>query len=144
MKKGTTVPCDLLAVRVRLMRAAAFTLVEVVASAAILGGVVAGLLVARGRALEIARAAQERLHCGRLCGAQVAALRAGLIGEGEGEFATSPGYIWRVMRISLPEQTPRHLAAYEVSVLPPSQREEDKFALTIWRFETTGATGGAP
>jgi hypothetical protein len=99
-----------------------FTLLEVAASVAILGGVILGILVARNHALEAHTQADQILACTRLCAAQVAGLRAGFAGEGEGVFVTPSGaYQWRITASAPPEDVPATgLTAYEVTVRPAS------------------------
>jgi hypothetical protein len=94
--------------------------VEVAASVAILGGVILGILVARNRALTAHAEADQILACTRLCAAQVAALRAGFAGDGEGELVTPSGkYEWRITSFALPEDaTATALTAYVVTVRP--------------------------
>jgi len=97
-----------------------FTLVEVAASVAILGGVIMGILVARNRALEAHAEAGQILACTRLCAAQVAALRAGFAREGAGEIVTPYGaYEWRITASAVQEDSASAaLTAYEVTVRP--------------------------
>ncbi len=99
-----------------------FTLVEVAASVAILGGVIVGILVARNHALEAHVQAAQILACTRLCAAQVAGLRAGFAGEGGGVIVTPSGtYEWRITASALPEDaSAAPLTAYEVTVRPAS------------------------
>ncbi len=103
-----------------LRRPGAFTLVEVAASVAILGGVIVGILVARNNALEAHTQADQILACTRLCAAQVAGLRAGFAGEGGGVFVTPSGtYEWRITASAISEDaTAAALTAYEVTVRP--------------------------
>ena len=97
-----------------------FTLVEVAASVAILGGVILGILVSRNNALLAHAEADQILACTRLCAAQVAALRAGFAGEGAGEFSTPSGkYEWRITASAPQEEAASTaLTAYEVTVRP--------------------------
>ncbi len=97
-----------------------FTLVEVAASVAILGGVIVGILVARNNALTAHAEANQILACTRLCAAQVAALRGGFAREGEGVFVTPSGtYEWRITCSAPPAATTATaLTAYEVVVWP--------------------------
>lgn len=109
------------------LRRGGFTLLEVAASVAILGGVILGILVARNRALEAHTQADQILACTRLCAAEVAGLRAGFAGEGEGVFVTPSGrYEWRITASALPEGAPATaLTAYEVTVRPAPVALED-------------------
>jgi type II secretory pathway pseudopilin PulG len=108
------------ALRRVLRRPRGFTLVEVAASVAILGGVILGILVARNRALTAHAEADQILACTRLCAAQVAALRAGFASEGEGKFVTPSGkYEWRITAFALPKDAAStDLTAYLVTVRP--------------------------
>ena len=112
-----------------------FTLIEVAVSIAILGGVIAGMLVARGRALANSRAAQEIMTCTRLCASRVAAFRAGLVAEGEGAAAHASGYSLRITRGTLPDDAPPGLEAYEISVTAPPSLGENAGSVTVvvWR-----------
>ena len=107
-----------------------FTLVEVAASVAILGGVIVGILVARNNALVAHAEAGQILACTRLCAAQVAALRAGYAGEGEGVFVTPSGtYEWRITASALPEDTTSTaLTAYDVTVWPATPARDNATA----------------
>jgi type II secretory pathway pseudopilin PulG len=104
-----------------------FTLVEVAASVAILGGVILGILIARNNAMAAHGEADQILVCTRLCAAQVAALRAGCAGEGEGRFVTPSGtYQWRITLSAPPEDsTAAALTAYEVAVWPAAPASDD-------------------
>jgi type II secretory pathway pseudopilin PulG len=104
-----------------------FTLVEVAASVAILGGVIVGILVTRNNALAAHAEAGQILACTRMCAAQVAALRAGYAGEGEGVFVTPSGtYEWRITASALPEEaTSPALTAYDVTVRPATPARGD-------------------
>jgi hypothetical protein len=97
-----------------------FTLVEVAASVAILGGVIVGILVARNNALTAHAEANQILACTRLCAGQVAALRGGFAHEGEGVLVTPSGtFEWRITASALPAETAATaLTAYEVVVWP--------------------------
>ena len=112
-----------------------FTLIEVAVSIAILGGVIAGMLVARGRALANARLAQETMTCSRLCASRVAAFRAGLVAQGEREVSNAQGYSLRITRGTLPDDAPAGLEAYEISVTAPPSIGEKAGSVTvvIWR-----------
>jgi len=117
----------------RLRCSPGFTLIEVAASIAILGGVIAGLLVARTRAQETCRAAKEVMICTRSCAARVAALRARLVAEGEGEVLDAEGYSWRITRTVLPEDAPDGLEAFDVLVTaPPHAVNPGSALITIW------------
>ena len=110
-----------------------FTLVEVAVSIAILGSVIVGLLVARGRSQHAFRVAKEVMICTRLCASRVAALRARLIGEGAGESLNPEGYSWRITRTVLPDGAPDGLQAYEVSVMAPaSHADAGSVLVTVW------------
>ncbi len=113
-------------------RRAAFTLVEVMVSVAIIGSVLAGLLVARGRSVEAHRVAVETMTAARLCSSQAALLRADLLGEGSGTFDNPAGYTWQVRRTDPPEAAPQGLLSFEVSVAPPSGGTGSSAALTVW------------
>ena len=118
----------------------AFTLVEVVASVAILGLVVSGLLLARVRAQRAFSVAREVTICTELCASRVSALRAGLAGKGEGEFVDLRGYTWRIVEQAKEEGTPDGLSKFEVQVMPPSGMEGA--TATIWLDGVPG--GGQP
>ena len=109
-----------------------FTLVEVAASAAILGGIVVGLLLIQSRALRMYALAKEFMTSTRLCASQVTALRAGLASEGEGEFFHPAGYTWRIMRLGPSSDGTGRVERFEVEVTPPSEREEGGASVTIW------------
>jgi hypothetical protein len=104
-----------------------FTLVEVAASVAILGGVIVGILIARNNALVSHGEADQILACTRLCAAQVAALRAGCAGVGEGKFVTPSGtYEWRITSSALPAgPAATALTAYVVAVWPATPAREN-------------------
>ena len=121
--------------------AGGFTLVEVMASVAILAGVIVGLLVARASALQTCQLAQELMTCTRLCATQAAALRADLLGEGAGEFDSPKGYAWKTVREALPEDFPKGLQAFKITVLPPSRRDEAAVSVTVWRLEPSAGKG---
>lgn len=109
-----------------------FTLVEVVVSVAILGGVIVGLLLARNRALAAHAAANEVMTCTSLCAAKVSALRAGLDGEGHGEIVQDGRrYEWRIAAARVPEKSAAELEGYEVRVRPsPGSMAESEPAAT--------------
>ena len=109
-----------------------FTLVEVGVSIAILGTVLAALLVARGRSVRAYRVAAETMTAARLCASQAAALRAGVIGEGAGEFARPAGYTWRIARSELPEDAPEGLKAFTIRVMPGGADDESSVVVTLW------------
>jgi len=111
---------------------AAFTLIEVAVSTAILGTVVAGLLLVESRAQRTYALAKEIMTSTRLCSSRAAALRAGLAGEGEGEFFRPAGYTWRIARKEPPAEAGDRLEAFEVRVMPPSGREEAAASVTVW------------
>lgn len=110
----------------------AFTLVEVVASLAILGVVIVGLMAARDRAAAAHAAASQMMTCTRLCASQAAALRAGEAFEGRGRFDAPEGYEWRIERRPAPYSDMPRLRAYEVTVLPPSGDEIIAARLVLW------------
>ena len=122
----------------------AFTLLEAVAALAILGGVIVGLLLSRQRALDAARSARELLTCTRLCASRLALLRAGQLAEGEGDFASPEGFSWRVETATLPDDAPEGLAAFRVSVSPPSADAASGAAATVWLRAPTDDEGTAP
>ncbi len=107
------------------------TLVEVAVSVAILGGVIAGILAARGRAFAAQRAAEATLTSVRLCAAKAAEFRAGLASVGEGDIESPKGYRWTIRPATLPEGVPRTLAAYEVRV-QPADSAEDGVSVPVW------------
>lgn len=109
-----------------------FTLFEVVASVAILGGVVVGLLAIQQRAQGACRLAQEIMTCTRLCAAQVALLRAGRLDRGEGEFTEPDGYTWQITSGVLPADVPDGLSAFRVRVSPGSGEKAGGVSVTIW------------
>ncbi len=113
-------------------RPSGFTLVEVAASLAILASVIVGLLVAQARTQRMCALARDIMFCTRLCSSQVAALRADLVGEGEGEFFDPAGYTWRITRMEPPTDAAHQLEAFEVRVVPSSRREEGSVSVTVW------------
>jgi len=120
----------LLARRFEGMMRRAFTLVEVAASVAIVGLVVTGLLLARVRAQRAFGVAKEVTVCTELCASRISALRAGLAGEGEGEFVNPDGYTWRIVELAMDESAPEGVRGFEVHIMPPSDTEGA--AATIW------------
>ena len=116
----------------RAQGAAGFTLIEVAVSVAILGGVIAALLLARSRAMQAHVIANEMMTCTRLCATQAAALRAGVIGEGEGDFETPKGYHWGIKRLALDETMPQGLGAYEIHITPPAHDDEAGVTTALW------------
>ena len=116
-----------------LHRTGGFTLVEVAASVAILGGVIVALLAARGRSVEAHAAALRAMTASRLCASQAALLRAGLVSEGRGGFPQSPGYSWAIRRQPLTDDMPAGLRAYEVTVSPPAATETG-VSVRVWMF----------
>ena len=116
----------------------AFTLVEVAAAVAIVGIVVTGLLLARVRAQRAFAVAKEVTICTELCASRVSALRAGLAGEGEGEFDNPEGYTWRIVERTMDERSPEGLRGFDVYIMPPSGAEGA--AATIWL--DGGVSGG--
>ena len=114
------------------------TLLEALASLAILGGVVVGVLTARQRAQEACRRAQETLVGARLCASLAARLRAGELGAAEGA-ADEAGYAWTIAPDALPADAPKGLEAFRVRVTPPSGEENAE--ATVWRLaENAGVT----
>lgn len=123
----------------------AFTLVEVVASVAIMGGVIVGLLMARSRAVKAHQAARELMTCTRLCASRVASLRAGLAGAGAGSFARPEGYRWTITPAELPKGAPEDLRAYQVHVTAPSTRASRcSVSATVWLLPTKPAEEDGP
>ena len=127
-------------------RALAFTLVEVAASVAILGGVIAGLLIARGRSLRTHQAARELMTCRQLCAARVAAVRAGVQPSGQGIMDYPEGYRWSVTAPELPEDAPERLCAYRVTVRAPAwgRAEVPSVSATVWMLPTQTNGEGTP
>jgi prepilin-type N-terminal cleavage/methylation domain-containing protein len=118
-----------------------FTLVEVAASVAILGGVILGILIARNNALAAHVEADQILRCTRLCAAQVAALRAGFAREGQGRIVTPSGtYQWRITASPLVDSTATELTAYNVVVWPVPPAAPGKSD----RDEATGDSASPP
>ena len=99
---------------------AAFTLIEVAAALAILGGVIASLLAARTRAMRTHYAARDTMACTRICADLAAHLRAGLAGTGTGVSSRPPGYRWAITIAEVPEDAPPGLLGYQVCVTPAS------------------------
>ena len=119
--------------RPRKRRCAALTLVELGASVAILGAVIASLLVARVRAQRTLAEARDMDACTELCGSVVAAVRAGVISEGEGTSSSVEGGRWLVRKTDPPDDAPDGLAAYEVTVR--AEREtgpEPEATVIVW------------
>jgi len=112
-------------------RCAALTLVEVAVSVAILGGVIAGILVARARAFEAQRTAESMMTCVRLCAGKAAEFRAGLATVGEGDFDCPKGYRWSIRATALPDSMPRSIAGFEVSAFP-ADSEEIGVTAPVW------------
>ena len=115
----------------------AFTLIEVAASVAILGGVLAGALALRARARQAAYAAQETQTCAALCADRVAALRGGVTGVGRGSFRTPRGYRWSIRALRSAEATSSR--RYEVSVRPPSGEAENGATVVVWVYRRADA-----
>ncbi|MCD6415313.1 MAG: prepilin-type N-terminal cleavage/methylation domain-containing protein [Planctomycetes bacterium] len=114
-------------------RRGGFTLLEVAASVAILGIVLATLLVAHGRSIQSYRVAAETMTAAHVCASQAAELRAHIIGEGTGEcFARNARYRWRIALAQLPEDAPEGLEAFTIRVSPPSGDAESSVAVTLW------------
>ena len=106
------------------------TLLEVALSAAILGGVVAGMLVARARARDAFHASQEMMISTALCASKVQEIRAGLVDVGDGECSGRPGYRWSARGSS--GDTPSGLEGYEVEITPPAHPEKSRVTVTLW------------
>ena len=125
---------SLLLRRSRLILHSAFSLIEVAASVAIMGGVIVGLLLARSRSLESHRSAREIMTCTRICASRVAALRAGLAGTGEGPCSYPEGYRWTITPAELPEDATSGLRGYEVHVTAPSAGRGvgESVSATVW------------
>jgi len=119
-----------------------FTLLEVVASVAILGGVIVGLLAVRQRAQHACRLAHEMMTCTRLCASRVALLRTGEPAEGAGDFACPKGYTWHVTREALPPNAPDGLAAFRVRVSAASGDDASSVSVAVW-LQSPVATGEA-
>lgn len=107
------------------------TLVEVAVSVAILGGVIAGILVARARAFAAQHTAESMMTCVRLCAGKTAEFRAGLAAVGEGDFDCPKGYRWTIRAAALPDSVPRNLAAFEVRVFP-TNAEDIGVTAPVW------------
>lgn len=107
-----------------------FTLIEVVVSIAILALVVVGLMGARARALNAVAAARDTMACARLCAGQAAAVRAGMLAEGKGEF--DGGYAWEVTEVDVGGPVGPELKGYEITVSPPDGRGRGRTSLTVW------------
>ena len=107
-----------------------FTLIEVVVSIAILALGVVGLMGARARALNAVAAARDTMACARLCAGQAAAVRAGIVAAGKGEF--EDGYAWEVAEVEVGGPVGPELKGYYVTVSPPGGRDEGRTSLTVW------------
>ena len=101
-------------------------------SVAIMGGLIVGLLLARARGERTHAMANEMLACTEICASQVAALRADIAREGQGTFAYPQGYEWSIVRTALPDNAPKRLRAYEVSVRPPAGGETSGVSAVVW------------
>jgi len=117
---------------VRFRGRSGLTLLEVVLSIAILGGVVVGVLKIRQRAQESAQLARGNLICTRLCADQAALLRAGELGEGEGSCDHPQPHVWTVAREPLADDMPKGLSAYRVSVRPDSDDTTAAASVVVW------------
>ncbi len=113
---------------------AAFTLVEVAAAVAILAIVCTGLLLARTRAVQATGRAGRILTAVRLCASRVAALRAGLAEPGSGRFQDPQGYQWTIAEEPPPDDAPRGLRAFSVSVSSPTGEPEEEVRVAVWLF----------
>jgi len=101
-----------------------------VVSIAILALVVVGLLGTRARALKAVAAARDTMACARLCAGQAAAVRAGIMAAGKGEF--EGGYAWEVAEVEVGGPVGPELKGYHVTVSPPGGRDEGRTSLTVW------------
>jgi len=101
-------------------------------SAAILGGVVAGMLVARARAREAFHVAHELNISTGLCASRVAEFRAGIVGRGRGEFAEPSAFAWRIQESR--KKAPPGLQGRAVGVTPPGNRDAAETTIVLWRF----------
>ena len=118
-------------------RRAAFSLLEVIVSIAILGGVITALLVARSRAQETHIIAAQMLTATRLAASRAALVRGGTLGPGEGEFKEPSGFRWRVTAIPPVEGGAKDLRMMEVSVWPESHEAEAGVTLHVWVLDQT-------
>lgn len=118
--------------RARNNNFAAFTLVEVIASLAILGVVIVGLLTARNRATAAHASAGTMLTCTRLCASKAAELRLGLAFEGRDRFDGQEGYEWQIRVLPPPHADLPRLNAYEVTVFPPAGEENLAARCVVW------------
>ncbi len=123
--------------------ARAFTLIEVVAALAIIGGAIVGLLALRERAQQNAVLAREVFTSARLCASCVDAFRAGILDLGEGEFEAAPGYGWSIAEEAAPTDAPTGLGAYRVNVSGPSGVESGA-SVVLWRFEPERLSEASP
>ncbi len=108
------------------MRARALTLIEVVASLALVGGTVAALLTAHARSLEQLRTAREQHIASNLAHERIAAWKIDpetARGDAEGDIDSHPGWQWK--RQSRPYTTLNGTVLEEVT-------------LTIYRTENNG------
>jgi len=121
----------------------AFTLLEVLAAVAILGGVVVGVLLACQRARGVGVSANTTMTCARLCASLAARARRPGADLDEARFETPAGYTWFVTPESLPEGAPKGLEALRVSVVPV-QGEGRGASVVVWRQGRLDEKGAAP
>lgn len=121
-------------------RLAGFSLLEVLAAVAIVGGVIVGVLAARQRAQASCLAAHRVTTSTRLCHSVIARLRAGQVGEGEGVFDGPGGWRWRIGRGPMQGGMPEALAAYRVEVLSPDD-DTAGCAATVWMHRSLREEG---
>ena len=115
------------------VRGHGFTLVEVAVSIAILGSVIAALLVARARAVRAFRSAQERTHCARLAASIAAGARSDSMSIVRGRFSQPAGYEWEIDRQDMDDDTlPKGLRIVRVAVTPLDS--ESGARATLWEF----------
>jgi len=118
-------------------RGAGFTLLEVIVSIAILGGVITALLVARSSAQETHLIAAQMLTATRLAASRAALLRAGALGPGEGELTEPSGYRWRVTAIPPAEGGRKDVRMYDLRVWPEAHEAEAGVSLHVWILDRT-------
>jgi len=120
-----------------LRRSAGFTLLEVIVSIAILGGVITALLVARSNAQETHLIASQMLTATRLASSRAALLRAGTMGPGEGAFIEPVGYRWRVTAIPPVEGGRKDVRMYVLTVWPEAHEVEAGVTMHVWVLDQT-------
>ena len=116
-------------------RRAAFTLLEVIVSIAILGGVITALLVARSSAQETHLIAAEMMTATRLANSIAAQVRAGVQPVGEGAYKEPFGYRWRVTALPTPDGGRKELRMYEVRVGPQAHETQAAVTLQVWLLD---------